>query len=264
MDIQALFSTEGIISLLTLSLLEIVLGIDNIIFISILAGKLPAEQQGKARTVGIALALLVRVALLFGITWIVSLKDPLFYVFNIGFSGRDIILFLGGLFLLAKSTTEIHHKLEGEEENNADPTRKRMTLRSAIIQIILLDIVFSFDSILTAVGLVDEIIIMIVAVVIALGVMLIFAKSIGDFVNKHPTVKMLALSFLLMIGLLLVVEAFHVHVPKGYVYFAMAFSLLVEILNLRMNKKAKPVELHTRYKEEQEKPINKDNKITVR
>jgi predicted tellurium resistance membrane protein TerC len=257
MNVDVLLSSEGIISLLTLSLLEIVLGIDNIIFISILAGKLPLEQQGKARTIGISLALLVRIALLFGITWIVSLTNPLFYVFEIGFSGRDIILFLGGLFLLAKSTTEIHHKLEGVDESQ-EVNLKRLTLRNAIIQIILLDIVFSFDSILTAVGLVDEIIIMIVAVTISLGVMLIFAKSIGDFVNRHPTVKMLALSFLLMIGLLLVVEAFHQHVPKGYVYFAMAFALFVEVLNLRATKKSKPVQLRSRYTEEPTDKVQKE------
>jgi predicted tellurium resistance membrane protein TerC len=236
MDIQELFTTEAIISLLTLSLLEIVLGIDNIIFISIISDRLPKEQQKRARTIGILMALIVRVGLLFGISWIVSLKDPLFYAFKIGFSGRDIILFLGGLFLLAKSTTEIHHKLEGDE--GGATTKKATSMRSAIIQIILLDIVFSFDSILTAVGLVDNVLIMIIAVVIALGVMLAFANSISSFVNKHPSIKMLALSFLIMIGLLLVAEAFHVHVPKGYVYFAMAFSFAVELLNMKLDKKS--------------------------
>ncbi|MDO1447300.1 TerC family protein [Rhodocytophaga aerolata] len=235
MDIQGLFTTEAIISLLTLSLLEIVLGIDNIIFISIISDRLPKEQQKKARTVGILLALIVRIGLLFGISWIVSLKEPLFYVFKNGFSGRDIILFLGGLFLLGKSTTEIHHKLEGDEEGTS--AKKATSLRSAIIQIILLDIVFSFDSILTAVGLVDNVLIMIIAVIIALGVMLAFATPISTFVNTHPSIKMLALSFLIMIGLLLVAEAFHVHVPKGYVYFAMAFSFGVELLNLKLDKK---------------------------
>jgi predicted tellurium resistance membrane protein TerC len=246
MELQELLTTEAIISLLTLSLLEIVLGIDNIIFISIVADKLPKEQQGKARTVGILLALIVRVGLLFAISWIVSLKEPLFYAFKMGFSGRDIILFLGGLFLLAKSTTEIHHKLEGDEGEAT--SRKVVSLRSAIIQIVLLDIVFSFDSILTAVGLVDNVYIMIIAVVIALGVMLAFAKAISNFVNNHPSIKMLALSFLIMIGLLLVAEAFHVHVPKGYVYFAMAFSLLVEMLNLRLDKKKNnSVKLRNKY-----------------
>lgn len=251
MELQELLTTEAIISLLTLTLLEIVLGIDNIIFISIVSDKLPKEQQKRARSIGILLALVVRVGLLFGISWIVGLKEPLFYAFKMGFSGRDIILFLGGLFLLAKSTTEIHHKLEGETED--DTSKKVFTMRSAIIQIVLLDIVFSFDSILTAVGLVDSVYIMIVAVVIALGVMLAFAQAISNFVNKHPSIKMLALSFLIMIGLLLVAEAFHVHVPKGYVYFAMAFSLLVEMLNLRLDKKSNAVKLRSKYAQENEK-----------
>ena len=251
MELQELFSTEAIISLLTLTVLEIVLGIDNIIFISIVSDKLPKEQQKRARTIGILLALGVRIGLLFGISWIVSLKDPLFYAFKMGFSGRDIILFLGGLFLLAKSTTEIHNKLEGETEDTT--SKKVFTMRSAIIQIVLLDIVFSFDSILTAVGLVDSVYIMIIAVVIALGVMLAFAQAISNFVNKHPSIKMLALSFLIMIGLLLVAEAFHVHVPKGYVYFAMAFSLLVEMLNLRLDKKNNAVKLRSKYVADNEK-----------
>jgi predicted tellurium resistance membrane protein TerC len=233
-----LFTAEGLISLLTLSVLEIVLGIDNIIFISILADRLPKEEQQRARSIGIALALLVRIALLTGIAWLASLTSDLFTVFGMGFSGRDVILFMGGLFLLYKATTEIHNKLEGEEED-VNPGARRLTLRTAVIQIILIDIVFSFDSILTAVGLVDEIIIMIVAVIIALTVMLIFAGKISGFINQHPTIKMLALSFLVMIGVLLVAEAFEFHVPKGYVYFSMAFSLGVEMLNLRM-KKASP------------------------
>jgi predicted tellurium resistance membrane protein TerC len=250
MELQELFSTEAIISLLTLTVLEIVLGIDNIIFISIVSDKLPGDQQKRARTIGILLALIVRIGLLFGISWIVSLKEPLFYAFKMGFSGRDIILFLGGLFLLGKSTTEIHHKLEGATGESEAP--KVVSMRSAIIQIVLLDIVFSFDSILTAVGLVDSVYIMIIAVVIALGVMLAFAQAISNFVNKHPSIKMLALSFLIMIGLLLVAEAFHVHVPKGYVYFAMAFSLLVEMLNLRLDKKNNAVKLRSKYIAENE------------
>lgn len=263
MELQELFTTEAIISLLTLTLLEIVLGIDNIIFISIVSDKLPAEQQKKARSIGILLALVVRVALLFGISWIVSLKEPLFYAFKIGFSGRDIILFLGGLFLLGKSTTEIHHKLEGETEGIN--TRKVVTMRSAVIQIILLDIVFSFDSILTAVGLVDSVYIMIIAVVIALGVMLAFAQAISNFVNKHPSIKMLALSFLIMIGLLLVAEAFHVHVPKGYVYFAMAFSLLVEMLNLRLDKKKdNAVKLRSKYTQDNVNADEPKKKVMVK
>ena len=251
LDFSPIFTAEGAISLLTLSLLEIVLGIDNIIFISILADRLPKEQQKSARTTGIALALLVRIALLFGIAWIASLKEPLFYVMGMGFSGRDIILFAGGLFLLYKATTEIHNKLEGEVESITE-SRKRLNFRSAVIQIILIDIVFSFDSILTAVGLVDEIVIMVVAVIIALTVMLIFAGKIAGFINNHPTIKMLALAFLVMIGVLLVAEAFHFHVPKGYVYFSMAFSLGVEMLNLRVNKKSKPVQLKTPYREAEE------------
>ncbi|QHT68027.1 TerC family protein [Rhodocytophaga rosea] len=261
MELQELLTTEAIISLLTLTLLEIVLGIDNIIFISIVSDKLPKEQQKRARSIGILLALVVRVALLFGISWIVSLKEPLFYAFKMGFSGRDIILFLGGLFLLAKSTTEIHHKLEGATGESETP--KVVSMRSAIIQIVLLDIVFSFDSILTAVGLVDSVYIMIIAVVIALGVMLAFAQAISNFVNKHPSIKMLALSFLIMIGLLLVAEAFHVHVPKGYVYFAMAFSLLVEMLNLRLDKKNNAVKLRSKYVAENEKPDIKEPKKEV-
>lgn len=263
MNFQDLLTTESIISLLTLALLEIVLGIDNIIFISIVSDRLPKEQQKKARTIGILLALIVRIGLLFAISWIVSLKDPLFYAFDIGFSGRDIILFLGGLFLLGKSTTEIHHKLEGEEESDA--SRKVTGFRSAIIQIVLLDIVFSFDSILTAVGLVDNVLIMIIAVVIALGVMLIFATAISNFVNTHPSIKILALSFLIMIGLLLVAEAFHVHVPKGYVYFSMAFSLGVEMINLRLDKKkGKAVKLHDRYTQEPESPAEKPKQPITR
>jgi predicted tellurium resistance membrane protein TerC len=219
-----------------LIVMEIVLGIDNIIFISILAGKLPLEKQARARKIGLSLALLIRIGLLFSISWIVSLKADLFTVAGFGFSGRDIVLLLGGLFLIAKSTSEIHGKIEGEEDHT-NPDLKRITMNAAITQIILLDIVFSFDSILTAVGLVDEVMTMIIAVIISMIVMLAAAKSVSDFVNKHPTIKMLALSFLLMIGFMLVVEAFDIHVPKGYIYFAMAFSLLVELLNLRMRKK---------------------------
>jgi predicted tellurium resistance membrane protein TerC len=246
-DFSPLLTAEGLISLLTLSVLEIVLGIDNIIFISILADRLPPDQQQKARTTGIALALLVRIFLLMGIAWLASLTQDLFTVAGMGFSGRDVILFIGGLFLLYKATTEIHNKLEGEEED-VSPAARRLNFRSAVIQIILIDIVFSFDSILTAVGLVDEIIIMIIAVVIALTVMLIFAGKISGYINNHPTIKMLALAFLVMIGVLLIAEAFEFHVPKGYVYFSMAFSLGVEMLNLRMSK-GRPVRLKTPYAE---------------
>lgn len=226
------------VSLLTLVVMEIVLGIDNIIFVSILADKLPKNQQAQARKIGLSLALLMRIGLLFSITWIISSTNDLFSIAGHGYSGRDLILLAGGLFLIAKSTSEIHGKIEGEEDHETTGG-KRLTLRSAIIQIILLDIVFSFDSILTAIGLVDNVWIMIIAVIISMIVMLMSAKGISDFVNKHPTIKMLALSFLLMIGFMLVVEAFEVHVPKGYVYFAMAFSLLVELLNMRLRKKGK-------------------------
>ncbi len=225
---QAFLTVDGLISLLTLTILEIVLGIDNIIFISIIADKLPAEEQGKARSLGIGLALLVRIALLFGITWIVGLKADLFTLFNVGFSGRDLILLFGGLFLMAKSTSEIHAKIEGEEEHG--PKSKATSLTSAIIQIVLIDIIFSFDSILTAVGLVKEVEIMIVAVIISLGVMLIFIKSVSDFINKNPTLKMLALSFLIMIGLLLVGEALDMHASPSV---PRAFSLRFTVLGLK-------------------------------
>ncbi len=236
-ELSNIFSVAGLISLLTLVVMEIVLGIDNIIFVSILAGKLPKHQQAKARKIGLTMALLIRIALLFGITWIIGSTRELFQIAGNGFSGRDLILLAGGLFLIAKSTSEMHAKILGEEEHT-NPDRKKLTLRTAIIQIILLDIVFSFDSILTAVGLVNDVWIMIIAVIISMIVMLASARTVSDFVNKHPTIKMLALAFLLMIGLLLVVEAFDVHVPKGYVYFAMAFSLIVELLNMKMRKKS--------------------------
>jgi len=259
MDFEVLLTTEGLVSLLTLTALEIVLGIDNIIFISILADRLPPEQQRTARSVGILLALGVRVALLFAISWLVSMKEPVFHLFDHGFSGRDLILLAGGLFLLYKSTTEIHNKLEGSEETATD-SRRRLTMQAAIIQIVLIDIVFSFDSILTAVGLVDHVIIMIIAVVIALVVMLVFAGAIANFVNKRPTIKMLALSFLVMIGVLLVAEAFGAHVPKGYVYFSMAFALGVEMLNLRMARKSgNPVRLHSPYRQPDEENENPDD-----
>ncbi|MEP7263714.1 MAG: TerC family protein [Bacteroidota bacterium] len=232
-----LFTAAGLISLITLIVMEIVLGIDNIIFISILAGKLPLNQQAKARRIGLMLALLIRIGLLFSISWIVSLKADVFTIGGMGFSGRDIVLLFGGLFLIAKSTSEIHGKIEGEEDHT-NPDLKKITLNAAIFQIVLLDIVFSFDSILTAIGLVNEVIIMIVAVIISMMVMLAAAKSVSDFVNKHPTIKMLALSFLLMIGFMLTLEALDVHVPKEYIYFAMTFSLMVELLNLKMRKKS--------------------------
>jgi predicted tellurium resistance membrane protein TerC len=249
---EALLTADGLISLLSLTLMEVVLGIDNIIFISILCNRLPENQQKKARNLGLVLALLMRIALLFGITWLVGLTKPLFTIFEFDFTYRDIILMAGGLFLIYKSTTEIHHKLEGEEIDVSE-SPKISGFTSVIFQIILLDIVFSFDSILTAVGLVDSIMIMIVAVIISIGIMILAAGKISNFVNAHPTVKMLALSFLLLIGVLLLVEGFHVHVPKGYIYFAIFFSLLVELLNMRMRKKKskddQPVQLKERFKE---------------
>ena len=232
-----LLTVTGLISLFTLVVMEIVLGIDNIIFISILAGKLPKSQQARARKIGLSLALLMRIGLLFCISWIAGLQTDLFSIAGKGFSGRDLVLLAGGLFLIAKSTSEIHGKIEGEDDHK-NPSLKKITLRSAIFQIILLDIVFSFDSILTAIGLVDEIVTMILAVIISMLVMLAAAKSVSDFVNRNPTIKMLALAFLLMIGFMLVVEAFDVHVPKGYIYFAMAFSLIVELLNQQVRKKS--------------------------
>ncbi len=236
------------ISLLTLTVLEIVLGIDNIVFISILAGKLPADQQKKARQTGIGLALITRILLLFSISWVISLIAPLFTVFGQEISGRDIILLLGGLFLLGKATFEIHERLEGEESHGR--TAKAASFGAVIAQILVLDVVFSLDSVITAVGMVDHIEIMIAAVIIAVGVMLLSAGAVSDFVNKHPTVKILALSFLLLIGMSLVAESFDQHIPKGYIYFAMGFSIFVEAINLRA-KKAKatppPVELRPGY-----------------
>ena len=246
---QELFTLDNAISFLSLTLMEIVLGIDNIIFISILCGRLPQDQQGKARSIGIILALVVRIMLLFAISWLAGLQSDVFSLFGIGFSARDMILMAGGLFLIYKSTSEIHHKLEGMDEDEKSG-KGMLTFQYAIVQIILLDVVFSFDSILTAIGLVDNVLIMVAAVLISMVIMLFAAKSISDFIHKHPTLKMLALSFLLMIGMLLMVEGFDVHVPKGYVYFAIFFSLLVEVLNMRMRKNSKkPVELKKMLKE---------------
>jgi len=233
------------IALLTLTILEIVLGIDNIIFISILAGKLPGEQQKKARNLGLAMAMIMRVLLLLSIAWIVKLTAPLFTVMNQAISGRDLILLVGGLFLLFKATHEIHDKLEGEEGTATKRVAPSMT--SVILQIMLLDAVFSLDSVITAVGMADDVAVMITAVVISVGVMLVAARSISDFVNRHPTVKMLALSFLLLIGMSLIAEGFDVHIPKGYVYFAMGFSVFVEVLNIRFRTKSTPVKLHDPY-----------------
>ncbi len=233
------------ISLTTLTLLEIVLGIDNIIFISILAGKLPVEQQNKARTLGLMLALITRIILLSMVFLVTKLKADVFTAFGQGFSGQELVLLAGGLFLIWKSVHEIHGNLEGEEHEKS--TRVKATMGAVLIQIILVDIVFSLDSVITAIGLAKEIGVMIAAVILAMIVMIFAAKSISDFVNRHPTVKMLALSFLLLIGVMLVAEGFGQHISKGYIYFAMAFSLLVEMLNLRAHKKKKPVELRSSY-----------------
>jgi predicted tellurium resistance membrane protein TerC len=238
------------IALVTLTTLEVVLGIDNIVFISILAGKLPADQQSRARNLGLGLAMITRILLLLSISWVIGLTDPLFDVRSVEISGRDIILILGGLFLLAKATFEIHEKLEGEESHGAG-TAVTVSFAATIFQILLLDLVFSLDSVITAVGMADEIGVMIAAVIIAIGVMLLSARSISEFVNRHPTVKMLALSFLLLIGMSLVAEAFDVHIPKGYIYFAMGFSVFVEALNLRLRRRlATPVELRPTYVKE--------------
>ena len=233
------------VALLTLTALEIVLGIDNIIFIAILAGKLPQNQQVRARTIGLALAMLTRIALLFSITLIMKLSAPLFTVFRVEISGRDIILILGGLFLLAKSTLEIHSNLEGEETHGKERMKRaKVTFRSVIVQIMLLDIVFSLDSVITAIGLAQQLAVMVAAIVIAVIVMMLVSGRISGFVDRHPTIKILALSFLLLIGLALVGEGFDLHIPKGYIYFAMAFSTLVELLNLRMRRaRMAPVKL---------------------
>ena len=232
------------IAFLTLTLLEIVLGIDNIVFISILSGKLPAHQQARARTIGLALAMITRVLLLLTLAWIIRLTAPLFAVLGEEISGRDLILVLGGLFLVAKSTIEIHHKLEGEDRTKI---RGYPSFRSVIVQILLLDVVFSLDSVITAVGMVDEVGVMIAAVVVAVGVMLVSAGPIARFVDRHPTVKMLALSFLLLIGVTLIAEGFDQHVSKGYIYFAMGFSIFVEMLNLRIRRVSpRPVQFHER------------------
>ena len=236
------------IGFLTLTGLEIVLGIDNIVFISILAGKLPPEQQARARTIGLSLAMITRILLLLSLAWIMRLTTPLFGLFGHEVSGRDLILIIGGLFLVAKSTREIHHKLEGEDRTEVSGYP---SFRSVIVQILLLDIVFSLDSVITAVGMVDEVGVMIAAVIVAVGVMLLTAGAIGRFVDRHPTIKMLALSFLLLIGFTLVGEGFGQHISKGYIYFAMGFSVFVEVLNLRLDRKVDPpVKFHEQLSQE--------------
>jgi predicted tellurium resistance membrane protein TerC len=240
-------SAEGWIALLTLTVLEIVLGIDNIVFISILAGKLPQQDRERARKTGLFLAMFIRIALLFSITAVMRLTAPLFAAFGQEISGRDLILIGGGLFLLAKSTYEIHDNLEGHEGQGSK--RAAVSFSGVIIQILMLDIVFSLDSVITAVGMADDIAVMVLAVVLAVLVMLVASGPIGTFVERHPTVKMLALSFLLLIGVSLIGEGLDQHIPKGYVYFAMGFSVLVEMLNLRVRSKSAPVHLHRRFEE---------------
>jgi predicted tellurium resistance membrane protein TerC len=244
---DAFLSAEGLIALATLTLLEVVLGVDNVIFISILAGKLPVDQQARARRLGLVAAMVMRILLLFSLAWIIRLTQPLFSVFGQEISGRDLILLGGGLFLLAKATLEIHEKLEGEEGHSS--SKVYPTFGAVIIQIMLLDIVFSLDSVITAVGMADELSIMIAAVVVAVGIMMISAGTISDFVSRHPTVKMLALSFLMLIGLSLVGEGLELHIPKGYIYFAMGFSIFVEMINLRL-RQGTPVKLHQAYVED--------------
>jgi predicted tellurium resistance membrane protein TerC len=235
------------IALATLIALEVVLGIDNIIFISILCGRLPEEQRQRARMIGLSLALIMRILLLLSIAWIMKLTAPLFAVFGEEISGRDLILIVGGLFLLWKSVHEIHNSLEGEAEHEAgQAARGAKAFGATLIQIALIDLVFSLDSVITAVGLVDEVAIMVIAVLFSVVVMMLFAGAIGAFVDRHPTIKMLALAFLVLVGLVLVAEGFGTHIPKGYVYFAMAFSMAVEMLNLRARSRraARPVRLH--------------------
>jgi predicted tellurium resistance membrane protein TerC len=233
------------IALATLTFLEIVLGVDNIIFISILSGKLPPDQQPKARRLGLLAAMIMRVLLLLSLAWIIRLTEPWFTIFGQAISGRDLILILGGLFLLGKATYEIHERLEGEEGHASRKVAASFT--SVIIQIMLLDIVFSLDSVITAVGMVDVLWVMIAAVIIAVAIMMLSAEPISEFVHRHPTVKMLALSFLLLIGLSLIAEGFDHHIPKGYIYFAMGFSVFVEMINLRLRRVSAPVQLHERY-----------------
>ncbi len=242
---DALFTSSGLIALITLTFLEIVLGVDNVIFISILSNKLPGSQQGPARRIGLLAAMAMRILLLLSIVWIIRLTAPLFAILGRPISGRDLILMGGGLFLLAKATTEIHERLEGEEGRST--ARVRPSFAAVLIQIVLLDIVFSLDSVITAVGMAEEISIMVTAVILAVCVMMFSAAPISAFVNRHPTVKMLALSFLLLIGISLVGEGLGMHIPKGYIYFAMGFSVFVELINLRVRRVAEPVRLREPY-----------------
>lgn len=231
-------SPEIIIAFLTLTFLEVILGIDNIIFISIVTNKLPAADQPRARLIGLSLAMVFRIMLLLGISWLIGFNQPLFTVLEMSFSGRDLILLGGGLFLLGKSTMEIHHKVEGIEGTTSNQSGKKASLGNILFQIVLLDLVFSFDSILTAIGLTDNIPVMIAAVIVSIIIMMVFAGRISTFINQHPSLQILALSFLMLIGFMLAIEAFEQHVPKGYIYFAVFFSMVVEVLNMRVRKKS--------------------------
>lgn len=248
MTMEWITTPEAWIALLTLTALEIVLGIDNIVFISILADKLPEHQQDLGRRLGLLMAMVTRILLLFSLNWLINLTTPLFTVLGHGISGRDLILLTGGLFLLGKSTFEIHERLEGEEGHASQQVEPNLS--AILIQIMLLDVVFSLDSVITAVGMADEILIMVTAVVVAVLIMLISSGPISAFVNRRPTIKILALSFLLLIGFSLVAEGLGVHIPKGYIYFAMGFSIFVEVVNLQVRAKAEPVQLRKRYKSE--------------
>jgi predicted tellurium resistance membrane protein TerC len=251
-DVDLLLNPEIWVAFLTLLALEIVLGIDNIVFISILVDKLPEERQTLARRLGLGMALVMRILLLLSLSWVIGLTAPLFTLLGQEISGRDVILILGGLFLLGKATYEIHENMEGEEGHSS--SKVRATFASVIVQIVILDLVFSLDSVITAVGMVEQVSVMIAAVTVAILVMLVSAEAVGGFVSRHPTVKMLALSFLLLIGLALLLEGFDQHVPKGYIYFAMGFSVFVELLNLRVRRRreaaSQPVNLHQRYSRE--------------
>jgi len=248
---ELLTDPQAIIALITLTALEIILGIDNIIFISILAGKLPPQQQKKARIIGLGLAMITRIGLLFSLTWLMKLTTPLFSVIGHDISGRDLILILGGLFLLGKSTLEIHEKLEGEEGEAS--TRAAASFAGILIQIMFLDIIFSLDSIITAIGMARQLPIMVAAVVIAVGFMMLFSGAVSAFIDRNPTIKILALSFLILIGVALIGDGLGMHIPKGYVYFAMAFSVGVEMLNIKVRGRGKhPVKLHQSYVDETE------------
>lgn len=241
LPMETLFSAEGLVSLATLTFLEIVLGIDNVVFISIIAGRVEASYQKRTRILGLALALVARLLLLLGIGWLIGLQNPVLTVNQFNLSFRDLILIGGGLFLIWKSVSEIHAKLEGDDQHHNEI--KLLTWRGAVIQIVLIDLVFSFDSVLTAVGIVENIWIIVIAIAISLAIMLIFVNTISNFINQHPAMKLLAVSFLFMIGTILVIEGLHFHVPKGYMYFSMAFAIIIEILNMRIRKRTKPVQL---------------------